>query len=88
VYRRIGSEFARFIDRNLGLFNADLYQYAKFFKTSFNLNKSERLQYHYGAATHAMALTGVDVRAFCHDDHSPLPLLTFVCERRSSTERQ
>ena len=47
--------------RNLGIWDARLYDYPGVYDTEFPLNKAERLDYHQTQMTHAMLFTGVDV---------------------------
>ncbi|MGH3094923.1 MAG: aminopeptidase C [Streptosporangiales bacterium] len=47
--------------RDLGIWDAGLFDYGAVYDTEFTLSKSDRLVYHESAMTHAMLFTGVDV---------------------------
>lgn len=49
------------MDRELGLWDARLYDYEGIYDTQFTLNKAARLIYHQSKMNHAMLFTGVDV---------------------------
>ncbi len=56
-----GCDVGKQMRRDLGLWDANLFDYGSLYETSFGLNKAERLQYHQTLMTHAMLFTGVDV---------------------------
>jgi bleomycin hydrolase len=47
--------------RDMGLWDAQLFDYAGVYDTSFTLTKAERLVYRQTQMTHAMLFTGVDL---------------------------
>jgi bleomycin hydrolase len=47
--------------RDLGIWDANLFDYQKVYEADFSLDKANRLQYHQTRMTHAMLFTGVDV---------------------------
>ncbi|MHC4640212.1 MAG: C1 family peptidase [Planctomycetota bacterium] len=49
------------MDRDMGLWDAGLFDYEGVYDTQFTLNKAERLIYHQSSMNHAMLFTGVDV---------------------------
>ncbi len=53
----VGKEF----DRDLGLMDLELYDYADVYGLEFGMNKAERLDYGASLMTHAMVFTGVDL---------------------------
>ncbi|MCZ6675824.1 MAG: C1 family peptidase [Candidatus Poribacteria bacterium] len=57
----MGCDVGKMMQRNLGLWDAKLYDYDGVYDTTFTLDKSARLQYHQTLMTHAMLFTGVDV---------------------------
>jgi bleomycin hydrolase len=56
-----GCDVGKMMRRDLGLWDADLFEYDDLYDTSFTLSKAERLLYHETLMTHAMLFTGVDV---------------------------
>ncbi len=56
-----GCDTGKMMRRDLGLWDAALFDYATLYDTSFGLSKAERLAYHETLMTHAMLFTGVDV---------------------------
>lgn len=56
-----GCDVGKMMHRQLGLWDADLFEYDDLYDTSFTLTKAERLLYHETLMTHAMLFTGVDV---------------------------
>ena len=56
-----GCDTGKQMRRDLGLWDATLFDYSSLYETSFDLDKSARLQYGESAMTHAMLFTGVDV---------------------------
>ncbi len=63
----MGCDVGKMMQRNLGLWDAKLFDYEGVYQTPFNHTKAERLIYHQTLMTHAMLFTGVDVK----DDDSP-----------------
>lgn len=57
----MGCDVGKMMRRDLGLWDANLFDYPGVYRTSFDLDKSHRLQYHQTLMTHAMLFTGVDV---------------------------
>jgi len=53
----VGKEF----DRDLGLMDVELFDYANVYGTTFGMTKAERLDYGGSQMTHAMVFTGVDL---------------------------
>ncbi len=49
------------MDRDMGLWDAHLFDYEGVYDTKFSLNKAERLIYHQSSMNHAMLFTGVDM---------------------------
>ncbi|MET7786000.1 C1 family peptidase [Streptomyces sp900116325] len=56
-----GCDVARMMRADLGIWDADLFDYEAVYDTSFELDKAARLIHHETQMTHAMLLTGVDV---------------------------
>lgn len=56
-----GCDVGKMMHRNLGLWDADLYELDDLYGLDFDLDKSGRLLYHDTLMTHAMLFTGVDV---------------------------
>jgi bleomycin hydrolase len=56
-----GCDVAKMMRKDLGLWDANLYEFERLYDTSFALNKEQRLLYHQTMMTHAMLFTGVDV---------------------------
>ena len=56
-----GCDVGKQMRRDMGLWDANLFDLNTLYDTTFGLNKSERLQYHQTLMTHAMLFTGVDV---------------------------
>ena len=57
----MGCDTGKQMHRDLGLWDADLFDYGSVYGTDFSMDKAERLEYHQTAMTHAMMFTGVDV---------------------------
>ena len=57
-----GCDVAKMMRRDIGIWDAHLYDLAPIYDTTFDLDKSDRLLFHDTAMTHAMLFTGVDVR--------------------------
>lgn len=56
-----GCDVSQMMSNELGLWDANLYDLASVYSTSFPLTKAERLLYHETQMTHAMLFTGVDL---------------------------
>lgn len=56
-----GCDVGKMMQRKLGIWDANLFEYDRLYRTSFDLNKADRLVYHVSLMTHAMLFTGVDV---------------------------
>ncbi|MEO7124981.1 MAG: C1 family peptidase [Nakamurella sp.] len=59
-----GCDVGKQMQRDLGYWDANLYDYGSVYDTEFTLDKASRLDFHETQMTHAMLLTGVDI----HDD--------------------
>lgn len=57
----MGCDVGKMMHSDLGLWDSKLYDYESIYDTPLTLDKSDRLQYHQTAMTHAMLFTGVDV---------------------------
>ena len=57
----MGCDTGKQMHRNLGLWDAKLFDYASVYGADFSLDKAARLEYHQTSMTHAMMFTGVDV---------------------------
>ena len=57
----MGCDTGKQMHRDLGLWDAELFDYAGVYGTEFSLDKAARLEYHQTRMTHAMLFTGVDV---------------------------
>jgi bleomycin hydrolase len=57
----MGCDTGKQMHRDLGLWDADLFDYASVYNTDFSMDKAARLEYHQTRMTHAMLFTGVDV---------------------------
>lgn len=62
-----GCDVGKYLDRDLGVLNLDLFQYDLVYGTDIALGKADRLDYGHSLMTHAMVLTGVDL----DDDGKP-----------------
>ncbi len=56
-----GCDVGKSFDRDLGLMDAELYDYTGLYGTDFRMSKSERLDYGHSQMNHAMVFTGVDL---------------------------
>jgi bleomycin hydrolase len=56
-----GCDVGKHMRRDLGLWDADLFDYESVYDMSFHLDKAARLEYGESQMTHAMLFTGVDV---------------------------
>ena len=57
----MGCDTGKQSHRDLGLWDAELFDYAGVYNADFSLDKAGRLEYHQTRMTHAMLFTGVDV---------------------------
>ena len=57
----MGCDTGKQMHRDLGLWDANLFDYAGVYGADFSLDKAARLEYHQTSMTHAMMFTGVDV---------------------------
>ena len=57
----MGCDTGKQMHRDLGLWDAELFDYPGVYGADFSLNKAARLEYHQTRMTHAMLFTGVDV---------------------------
>ena len=56
-----GCDVGKMMRRDMGVWDAGLFDYASVYDTAFTLNKAERLVYRQTQMTHAMLFTGVDI---------------------------
>jgi len=56
-----GCDVGKMMQRDLGLWDANLYDFETLYGTSFGLNKAERLLHQQTQMTHAMLFTGADI---------------------------
>lgn len=56
-----GCDVGKFLDRDKGIMDLDLYLYDDLFPSCEDFTKSERLDYHESVLTHAMVFTGVNL---------------------------
>ena len=56
-----GCDVGKMMQRELGLWDSDLYKFEEIYDVEFNLDKEGRLNYQQTQMTHAMLFTGVDV---------------------------
>lgn len=63
-----GCDVGKYLDRDLGVMDPELFNFDLVYGTEHRLNKAERLMYGHSAMTHAMVFTGVDL------DESGAPL--------------
>ncbi|MDR3690304.1 MAG: C1 family peptidase [Fimbriimonas sp.] len=56
-----GCDVGRFLERDLGTMDIEMFDYDLVYGTSNGMNKAERLQYCHSAMSHAMVFTGVDL---------------------------
>ena len=57
----MGCDTGKQMNRDLGIWDAQLFDYPSVYGTDFALDKAGRLEYHQTRMTHAMLFTGVDV---------------------------
>jgi len=58
-----GCDYGRGIERDLGILDTELFDYALVYNTGFSADKAERVEYGQSQMTHAMVFTGVDLDA-------------------------
>ncbi len=56
-----GCDVGKMMRRDMGIWDARLFDYEGLYDTTFDLAKADRLRYHQTLMTHAMLFTGVDV---------------------------
>jgi bleomycin hydrolase len=56
-----GCDVGKMLRRDIGLWDARMFDYASVYDTAFTLSKAERLVYRQTQMTHAMLFTGVDI---------------------------
>ncbi|MDE2127940.1 MAG: C1 family peptidase [Armatimonadetes bacterium] len=56
-----GCDVGKMLDRDLGLMDAELYDFESLYGIPFGMNKAMRLDYSQSAMSHAMVLTGADI---------------------------
>ena len=66
----MGCDVGKMMDRDLGLWDAKLFDYESVYDCGFALDKAGRLQYGQTQMTHAMLFTGVDVK---REDNQDIP---------------
>lgn len=57
----MGCDVGKMMSRDLGIWDANLFQFEDVYDTTFSLDKAARLTHHETLMTHAMLFTGVDV---------------------------
>jgi len=57
-----GCDVGKRLSRDMGVLDMGIYDYENVFQTSFKMNKQTRLEYGDSEMTHAMLLTGVDIK--------------------------
>ncbi len=57
----MGCDVGKMMSRDLGIWDANLFQFEDVYDTTFSLDKAARLTHHQTLMTHAMLFTGVDV---------------------------
>lgn len=57
----MGCDVGKMMQRDLGIWDANMFDYGSLYGADFDLDKAERLRYHQTFMTHAMLFTGVDV---------------------------
>jgi len=62
-----GCDVGKMLERDLGILDLDLYDYASVYGFEFKADKAERVDYGHSLMTHAMVFTGVDLA----DDGTP-----------------
>ena len=66
----MGCDVGKMMDRDLGLWDAKLFDYESVYDCGFALDKAGRLQYGQTQMTHAMLFTGVDLK---REDNQDIP---------------
>lgn len=56
-----GCDVGKYLDRDLGVMDEDLFEYELVYGTKNRMSKAERLMYGHSQMTHAMVFTGVDM---------------------------
>jgi bleomycin hydrolase len=62
-----GCDVGKMLERELGILDLDLYDYASVYGFEYKADKAERVEYGHSVMTHAMVFTGVDLA----DDGTP-----------------
>ena len=57
----MGCDVSKMMQRDLGIWDAKMFDYGSLYGAEFDLDKASRLRYHQTYMTHAMLFTGVDV---------------------------
>lgn len=57
----MGCDTGKQMDRDLGIWDAELFDYDSVYGADFSMDKASRLEYHQTRMTHAMLFTGVDM---------------------------
>ena len=57
----MGCDVGKMMRRDLGIWDAELFDYEGVYQTAFAHDKAQRLEYHQTQMTHAMLFTGVDI---------------------------
>ena len=57
-----GCDVGKFFTRQFGVMDMNLFEFDRFYGTTFNMNKAQRLEYGDSVMTHAMLFTGVDLK--------------------------
>lgn len=56
-----GCDVGKFFTRQFGVMDMNLFEFDRFYGTTFSMNKAQRLEYGDSVMTHAMLLTAVDI---------------------------
>ena len=56
-----GCDVGKFFTRQFGVMDMNLFEFDRFYGTTFSMNKAQRLEYGDSVMTHAMLFTGVDL---------------------------
>ena len=57
-----GCDVGKFFTRQFGVMDMNLFEFDRFYGTTFSMNKAQRLEYGDSIMTHAMLFTGVDLK--------------------------
>ena len=57
-----GCDVGKFFTRQFGVMDMNLFEFDRFYGTTFSMNKAQRLEYGDSVMTHAMLFTGVDLK--------------------------